>query len=359
MAELSPEEVARLAEAIAARMAQAVPAPKPCATIAEIFKAYENHRRNDHSWIVIRDRLRPLVRLLGDLPADQLTPKKWAQHRAVRLQEVARKDQPPSGATLNLELSRAKTMLSWAVEDEQGFLTINPLREAKRQKQKPPRRTWLAEGDLQRVLASRCPVTPRARVMFRAHVLLQADTGLRFNEARTLRRDRVVEVDDGGYLAHIPDTKNGRAHSVGLTPRIWSALSDIPVCLGSPFFFANPDNRGRLFSESSMWRWFRDAAEAAGVDALVADGEIRVRPHDLRRSAATNAHNRGATLLEVQDMLNHSNPGITSQYVQRTQANAVRIAQLMADGAAKEQRRGPLRAQPTAHSSLEKKNNPG
>jgi integrase len=248
-------------------------------------------------------------------------------------------------------------MLSWATEDEQGFIAINPLREARRQKQAPPRRTWLTEQDLQRVLAARYPATHRPRTAFRAFVLLQADTGLRFNEARKLRRDRIEETDDGHGIAHIPDTKNGKPHMVGITPRVFEALDAIPLCLGTPFYFANPENRGRIYSVSTMWRWFRAAADAAGIDNIVADGEVRVRCHDLRRSAATNAHNRGASLLEVQDMLNHSNPGITSQYVQRTPANAVRIAKLMAQGALKEQRRGPQRSQTDVPASLDKKGN--
>ena len=344
MAELAPELVEQIAAAVAARLGGA--APRTAVTLRQVYEAYEEIRRGERCWIYLRAKLAPLVRLLGDLPAQDLTPKRWAGFRAARLRETARKDQPPSVATLNLELARAKTMLSWAAEEEQGFISVNPLREAKRQKQKPPRRTWLTEDDLQRLLGAG-PRGRRARQMFRAWVLIQADTGLRFNEARKIRRDRVREVDDGGCIAHIPDTKNGRAHVVGLTQRAWEALQAIPQCLGSPYYFANPNNRGKLYCVSTMWRWFRMAAEACQLDSVVADGEIRVRPHDLRRSAATNAHNRGASLLEVQDMLNHSNPGITSQYVQRTQANAIKIARLMSDGAERE-RRGPQRAAPSA-----------
>jgi integrase len=312
------------------------------AHIRVVFEAYQTHRRNDHSWEVICDRLVPLVRRLGDLPCGLLTPKRWAEHRRARLMELTSRGTPPNETTLNLELARAKTMLSWAAQEEQGFISMNPLREAKRAKQKPPRRTWLTEADLQRLLAAERPTGTLAQSLFRAFLLIGADTGLRFDEIRTLRRDRVTAIGDA-VVAQIPDTKNRKAHLAGLTARAWDALCEVPACPGSPFFFANPVNFGRLFSESTVWRWFRAAAEDVGLDSIVASGEVRVRPHDLRRSACTNAHNRGASLLEVQDMLNHSNPGITSQYVQRTNANAIKVARLMERGAEIE-RRGPQRS---------------
>jgi integrase len=318
--------------------------------LKDVFAAYEVHRGKEHSWIVIRDRLRPLVRRLGDLPCGLLTPKKWSEHRRARMKEVMYRGTGPNATTLNIELARAKTMLKWAAEEEQGFVSFNPLRDAKREKQKPPRRTWLTEADLQRLLKAEQPIPERARLMFHAFLLTAADTGLRFDEVRTLRRDRISRID-GAVVVQIPDTKNRKAHLAGLTSRAWEALSEIAHC-GSEFFFGNHHRNGRLFSESSIWRWFRLAAEDVDLDSIVAAGEGRVRIHDLRRSAASNAHNRGATLLEVQDLLNHSNPGITAQYVQRTNANAIRVARLMERGAEME-RRGPQRS--PNHGSENKK----
>lgn len=318
--------------------------------LREVFAAYEVHRGRDHSWIVIRDRLRPLVRRLGDLPCGLLTPKRWAEHRRARTKEIMYRGTGPNATTLNIELSRTKTMLKWAAQEEQGFVSFNPLRDAKREKQKPPRRTWLTEADLQRLLKADQPLQERARAMFHAFLLTAADTGLRFDEVRTLRRDRISRVD-GAVVVQIPDTKNRKAHLAGLTSRAWEALSEIPRC-GSEFFFGNHYRAGRLYSESSVWRWFRLAAEDVDLDSIVAAGEVRVRIHDLRRSAASNAHNRGATLLEVQDLLNHSNPGITAQYVQRTNANAIKVARLMERGAEIE-RRGPRRS--PNHGSEKKK----
>lgn len=344
-----------------AQFATAAAPATSSSTIRQIFDAYRDHRRRDHSWGVIEDRLLPLVRRLGDLPAIHLTPKKWAEHRRARAKEPLSQDRPeklPSAATLNLELARAKTMLTWAAEEEQGFIPSNPLRDAKREKPKPPRKTWLPEPDIQRLLSAPKPKMPRARKMLKAFVLIKADTGLRFNEVRKIRRDRIRILGPDEIIADIPETKNGNSHLVGLTLRDYEALEELPQHLTSPHYFVNEDRRGSLFAESTMWRWFRDACESSGVDALVAEGEVRVRPHDMRRSAATNAHNRGASLLDVQDMLNHKSPAVTAQYVQRSQANAVKIAKLMQTKAEEEQeaaRVGPQRApRPTLEASRTK-----
>jgi integrase len=324
--------VADLSRALAG--ASVVP-PTSSATIRQVFEAYCEHRVGDRSISCIKDRLRHVVRLWPDLPADQFTPKKWAEHRRTRLTEL-RKGKPPAPGTLNLELARTKHMLTWAASEEQGFIRFNPLVAARKSKPKPPRRTWLSEDDLTRLLAFG-PQAARPKAMLRAFVLVGADSGLRFNETRMLRRDFVR-----GGVAHIPNTKNGKRHVAGLTARAMEALEAIPLVLGSPHYFANADT-GNVMGRTTIWRWFRAAAERAGLDNIAAEGELRLRPHDLRRSAATNAHNRGATLLEVQDMLNHSTPAITSQYVQRTEANASRIALLMQEGAERE-RVGPRRS---------------
>lgn len=317
-------------------------APVASITIAEVFKGYREVRRAEKSWGVIEDRLLPLVRLRGDLPANELTPAAWKAYRFERQKESVKAEEfkAPSSTTLNLELSRAKTMLTWATQDEQKFIKVNPLRDAKRDRPKAPRRSWLGEDVLQKILCARFTKVDGAILAFRAWTLVMADTGLRFNEARKLRRDRIRELADDEILADIPETKNGKSHVVGLTSRAMAALDRVPEVGTSPFFFANPLT-GRLYCVSTMWRWFRLAAEKAKIDGLVADGELRFRPHDCRRSAASNAHARGADLLEIQDMLNHSNPSVTAQYVQRNERGAVRMAKLMERGALAERQRKP------------------
>jgi len=327
--------IAEQARTIGELTARAAP-PIYTATIREIFDAYEALRKGEGSWITIRNGLRPLVRRLGDLPAVDLTPKKWREHYQARIAEGNCWGRTPSPTTLASELGRAKTMLTWAASEDAGFIPSNPLRDAKRPKKKPPRKTWLPEPDIQRLLTAPEPRCEKGRAAVAAFVLVKADTGLRFNEVRFLRRDRVRRRGND-RVADIPQTKNDKPHVVGLTHRCFEALEALPRSLKSPYYFTNPDTDD-VYAETTLRGWFYEACDSSGVTKLAVDGEKLVRPHDMRRSAATNAHARGASLLDIQDMLNHSNPGITAQYVQRNERNAVKIARLMEAGAEQELR---------------------
>src|SRR3954463_11100284 len=76
-----------------------VVAPTSSATLRQVFEAYEDHRRGGHSWSNTRTRLLPPVPLRGDMPADQLPPREWADHRRARLKEPVRKGKPPAPKT--------------------------------------------------------------------------------------------------------------------------------------------------------------------------------------------------------------------------------------------------------------------
>lgn len=328
---------------------QGVAAPTTTVTLNELFKVYEATRRHEHSWRNTRNKLAPLLRRHGDLPAMQLTPKRWRAHHTARLSEHTLWERPPSRGTLNEELSKAKAFLAWAAKEDQGLIPHSPLRDVKGEKPAPPKKSWLPEPDIQRLITAPQPVGLRARMVVRAFVLTKGDTGLRFEELRRLRRDKVRRSGpDDDRVADIPETKNRKSHVVGLTERSFEALEALPHVLGSPYYFCNEDT-GKLLGRTTLRQWFDEAVFSSGVNKVAAEGE-RITPHTMRRSAATNAHARGASLLDVQKMLNHSDPSITAQYVQLNEHNAVKVARLMQEGAESE-RKGPRRAT-SPHTSL-------
>ncbi len=334
-------QIAALTAAVTGFTAARFPAA-PSVTVAEVYGAFTREMERTHSWRMRRDKLAPFVRRLGGMPAMEVTPKAWAQHRAARRLEVMdygrSKGKPPSDATLNVELGVAKSMLEWACSDAQELIPFNPLRRAKRAKVKKARRTWLREEDLQRLLGAPEPRGAEQRQALRAFVLVNADTGLRFAEALMLRRDRLRETEDGTVI-DVDRTKGDKQHKVGLTPRALEALEALPSALRSPYYFTRPTTQ-RLYGYRTVYGWFREACRASGLDEIVVAGEIRVRPHDLRRSAATNIVNRGGTIQDAQAMLNHANIATTALYVQRSDPDTTRIARIMAEGS----RRGPARA---------------
>lgn len=334
------EQIAALTAAVAALTAARVPAATPTITIATLFGEFEKVKRFTKSWKDHRNRLRPLIRRLGELPCAALTPLAWAEHKAARAGELDRTGKLPAPHTLNIEFMRAKEMLKFGVA--MGLLDVNPLAAIMPEKSVSQRETWLDEAGVQQLLGGISAIQgERQQLMMRAFILLCLDGMMRANEARTLRRD---QIRDGVVVLSAKSTKSKRSRHVGLTPRVLEAIRDVPPVLGDPRIFVNPTTR-RLYSHSTFSDWFSQIRFASGVNALAVDGE-RVVIHTLRHSGASAADARGASAMAIKDALGHSTLAITEKYLHRhREAGARDLAKLMHDGAARE-RRGPQRSEP-------------
>jgi integrase/recombinase XerD len=265
----------------------------------------------------------------------ELTPRVLAEHIAKRRREplacwtgnvMGRRGRFPSQGTITIEISRAKTMMRWASNPDQGLIPSNPIASVRVQKHRH-RETALTEADVAKVIEVATPT-------LRAFVLICIDSGLRLNEARHLRRDW---IRPGGVVA-IPwtITKSKRTRLVVLTPRAIEAIGAMPEeTLQHPEVFRNP-NTGRLYGEGTFWRAFREACEAAGIDRRAAAGDDRIHIHDLRHTAASAAIRRGAPITAVQQMLGHANLSTTSIYLHADESDAINLARLMQEGADRE-----------------------
>ena len=141
---------------------------------------------------------------------------------------------------------------------------------------------------------------------------------LRFAEAAGLRRERIAQ--DGRVELAGRDVKGGRRRTIFLTPRTLEAIAALP-----PHDFVFSDGEQRLKPRRLRY-WFRDLCRVAGVDSLVAPGENRVRPHDLRASGATTADEHGAGATAIRDALGHRNLSTTAVYLRSGQADNARAA---------------------------------
>jgi integrase len=295
-------------------------------TIRTLYESFEAAHERDYSWRIVRNQLAPLVRRLGDTRACELTPAVWGAHRAARMKEPTRYKRPPAVLVLNFELGRAKELLNYGVESK--LLAMNPLLGAKPERVVLGRETWLTEAQLQ-LLLKHCNRT------MRAFVLLCADTGLRFNEARHLRHEWIRS--NGAIEIPRRSTKTRRSRLVALTPRAQAALEWLRARAeldGPPGeeYFVNPAT-GRLYSEGRFHGWFRAACVASGVDKCVAKGDVRLHMHDLRHTAAQAALRRGAPITAVQRMLGHSSLQTTTRYLHHDDNEILRVAKLMDAGA--------------------------
>jgi integrase len=136
-------------------------------------------------------------------------------------------------------------------------------------------------------------------------ILLLLMTGLRVNEARTLRWGN-IDLNKGVFKAE--DTKNGRDHQLpmtGSTLRIFTTRHKRNDDK-SEWVFPSPLDSAK---PSSMSKTVLRVTQESGV---------MFTPHDLRRTVATVASDLGYDLDKISAVLNHAKSGVTAGYVQRS-----------------------------------------
>lgn len=197
--------------------------------------------------------------------------------------------------------------------DGEPLLTSNPCKVLKDKKLRVvlrPRESYLDESDrLDLVdLLSRVDHPEYDGVLSkddRDFLFILLMTGLRFDEARTLRWKN-IDLEKGVFRA--VDTKNKRDHTLPMT-RSTKALFKSRLdsnARESEWVFPSPLGSSR---PSSMSRTFERVVEESG---------IQFTAHDLRRTVATVASELGYDLERVSAVLNHAKIGVTAGYVQTT-----------------------------------------
>jgi integrase len=145
--------------------------------------------------------------------------------------------------------------------------------------------------------------------------------GLRREETANLRTGNFRQ--DGGRWWVILTGKGGKTRRVKVHDMLykslaeWSTMSGLTLGAGDDPIFCNltkaGNPTGNALNGSVIGRLVSEYGAAAGLAPLT--GENVLAPHDLRRTAARNAYDKGATLPQVQAMLGHSDPQTTMRYI--------------------------------------------
>lgn len=204
----------------------------------------------------------------------------------------------------NLIAKRFMAFLNWGVNEKR--IAVNPLAGMKFEPKQPRRESTITEADLQRMLGHN--LSP----VFRAHLLICADTGMRTNEARRLTWDQ-VDMMTGRVTLSWTTTKSRKTRTARLMPRDIVALRELPRYEHSRYVFARA-TKDAPYSQARFWSWFRAAAEAAGVRCAPGDGRIHF--HDAtRHSFASKALKAGASLDQLRKMMGHADIQTTALYL--------------------------------------------
>lgn len=227
----------------------------------------------------VRDIRRIVGRLAtewGDRPAGTITTEDAANYRAKRMAEVTRRGKPPAPQTLDNELSLARRVLNWSVD--QKLLSYNGLARVQLVRPNNVQKTKIkTEEDLQLLLEC-CPD------IVRALVLVYLDSGLRRMEAINLQWPHLEVWHRNGRrrgIVELFDTKNGESRRSGLSDRALQALLDLPR-VSDRWIFANRKTK-RRFNPRWLYKLFERAVAESGLVGV--DGEA-ITFHTLRRSFA-------------------------------------------------------------------------
>lgn len=141
-----------------------------------------------------------------------------------------------------------------------------------------------------------------------AAIELAAETAMRRGELAALTWQH---IDLQAGVAHLPQTKNGEARDVPLSPRAVQILDAIPRRLDGLVLGVTADSITRAFS---------NARQAAGVTGL--------RLHDLRREATSRLFERGdLSIVEIASITGHKTLQMLKRY---TAPRAAEIAAKLA-----------------------------
>lgn len=196
-------------------------------------------------------------------------------------------------------ISTVRGLFSWALEA--NLVNVDPTAGVKRPKRKRSEGfpVW-TDADIAQ-FERRWPRGTRERVMFDVFLY----TGLRRGDAAQVGKQHV----SNGCI-QIDTEKTGMRVTIPVLPELQATLSAGPV--GDLAFIAT--EKGHPMTKESLGNAFRDACRAAG---------IKKSAHGLRKAAATNAANHGASEKQLEAVFGWAGGQMASHYTRSANREAL------------------------------------
>lgn len=228
-------------------------------------------------------RLKQLLPLIGNLPADRLTPARIEETLAHFRRQV-------SSSTVNRFHALISSIYKFAVHA--GRVSINPASKVKRYKENESRIRWLRPEEEKAI---------RDALIADAHEYefdLALHTGMRRGEQFGLQW-KDVDLERGILTVR---GKTGRRHVVA-NSNATAALRKLHAITGKETH-VSPDADNDV--KRDWRRWLEDAAKKAGVEDF--------HWHDLRHTFASRLVMNGVDIRTVQELLGHKSIVMTMKY---------------------------------------------
>ncbi len=227
----------------------------------------------------------------------EISPLLIEKYKSVRSKGISKRSKQRSKATVNRELSALSKIFELAIRERKTV--ENPVRLVKKFKEDNERVRYFKPNE-EEGLEEAIDFAPS---YLRSFVVLTRHTGMRSGEALTLKIDQ-IDLQERTIL--LTKTKRGKSRRVPLNEIAYETVSNLITGArerGTEYLFFNPKT-GRPYKW--LRRSFRTLMKRAGVTDFTR--------HDLRHDAATNMVESGASLVEVRDILGHSDIRMTQRY---------------------------------------------
>lgn len=263
-------QLAALTAAVQALTAVQVPRGTFDGTLMDLLEIHASTWPRDATWAVSRrSTLLPAARHFAERPARSLAKHDWVYHRdKVRAHEITKRKAKPENTTLNYEMACWRAVYRVAVEEK--MLAVNPLVGIKPLKAKKNRQTEITLDDV-------CRMRPHLDNEGWAYALLYQRRGLRAVESRRLEWAN-VDLEEGRIRFMAAKTRLWT--TVRITSDVIEALAAIKPELPGRWVFTSPKLKRQPVNATTLWRKWREAADAIGLTA--APGDRRPVPHDQR-----------------------------------------------------------------------------
>ena len=254
-------------------------------TLADIIDQFIKHYRKKDPCILLR--LKWWRTHYGDRKLSEFNANDVRQ-ALVKVKQSGRSD-----PTLNRYKANLSTVFEYA--KEHAGIDINPCRQVKAKPENRGRIRFLDDCERASLLAA-CKASQWKKLYLIA--LMALTTGARRGELLNLTWQ---DIDFKTRLATLHDSKNGHKRILPLTQEVMHELKEFQE-VGSGYVF--PSTNG------TKPAYFR----GAWGQAVKRAGLVNFTFHDLRHSCASYLAQNGATLIQIAEVLGHSNTAVTSRY---------------------------------------------
>jgi len=246
-------------------------------------------------------RLAKLLPLIGNVPADRLTPDRVEETLAGLRSTV-------SGSTANRYRSLISSIYAFALRS--GRIAVNPVSRVKRYRENDSRIRWLKPAEEAAIRKTIDHLAHEAEFDLALH------TGMRRGEQFLLKwKDCDLET---GILT--VKGKTGRRHIVANRSAL-RALRTLKALTPEDARFVSPDATDDVRRD---WRrWLEDAVKKAKVEDF--------HWHDLRHTFASRLVMRGVDIRTVQELLGHKSIVMTMKYAHLARDHRQAAAEKMND----------------------------